>query len=307
MRTETRDFWTGLLLIAAAAALAGLYAFSSYQGATLDRKRLVLDATEVPGVEKGTLVKLAGYPVGSVEDVRLVATGASVRFEVDVGVHRDVSLHAGTRATLTTLLAGGAVVDLSPPGPGEEGAVLADGAHLALGTAPDVQDLLDRADRMLADAEATLRAVRVAVEHPEHGVDATLASLDGVLAHTDGVAVEADRAMRRADRMLAATEPSVAASMAALERALVQLEETSRDLDEVIAEADVAVADLDKTVLSYDPAHSEEMRRTLANLESASSSLERLMQAIEERPIRAMTKGTEAVIGPEAPTPAPAP
>ena len=301
MRTETRDFWTGLLLLAGAAVLAGLYAFSTYQGATLDRTQLVLDATEVPGVERGTLVKLAGYTVGSVENVRLVASGAEVRFAVDVGVRRDVTLLEGTRATLTTLLAGGAVIDLAPPAVDARGVALADGAHLVLGTAPDVQDLLDRADRMLADAEATMRAVRVAVEHPEHGVDASLGALDGILSHADGLAAGAERAARRADRLLVSNTPAIDASMAALERALVQLEETSRDLDAVIADADVAVADLDKTALAYDPAHSDELRRTLANLESASGSLDRLMQAIEERPIRAMTKGAEAVIGPAAP------
>jgi ABC-type transporter Mla subunit MlaD len=306
VNTERRDFWTGMFVLGGIATLVGAYVVSFVDRVAQETVSYRIDATEITGVQVGTVVTMGGYPLGTITRVE-VTTTPRLAFVLDAGLRPDVPIPQGTRALLTAKLAGGAEIELVPGvptaapkgaevGSGPDLAPLPPGAHLVLESRTDVQDLIDRADVLLRDLQVVAAEARRASEDPAVGLHATLAHVDRVLAEAEATLGTTRGAAGELEGMVERADPALQRSLAQLETTLVASERAVKDMEDVLANADARLDELkgmDAVLAGYDTQKNEDLRESLAQLRSLSASLARLAAAFEKAPLRALRRGAE--------------
>ncbi len=303
MKSQQRDFWTGVFVIGGLLTLAGAYAVSFVDRVAQETVAYTIDATEITGVQVGTAVTMGGYPLGRITRVE-VTTSPRLAFVLEAGLRPDVPLPAGTRALLAAKLAGGAEIELRPPeGSGGELPNLAPGAHLVLENQTDVQDMIDHADAVLRDLEVVAREARSASEDPTVGLHATLGHLDRVLGDAERTLAASTGAAKRVDTLVARADPKLDRSLTQLESTLAESERAVREMEKVLANADARLDELkgvDAVIASYDAQKNEDLRASLRHLKELTASLARVAAALEKAPLRTLRHGTDGVEGASA-------
>lgn len=212
MREGTRNFAVGLTAIFALAALAGLLlAFGELQWLWTPRYEVRVRANSGAGLRSGSQVTLQGVPVGQVRSVT-VRPGASPPVEVVLAVDASIDIPAGAAlATSSSLLGGGAKIDIAIPADFAPGAaVLAhDGSAVIDANFLSLEERLMAAveERMggLSDALASVGRLASSLNDlvtEEPGPEGADTSIRGAIHRLNQVLASAHRAFQNANEFL---------------------------------------------------------------------------------------------------------
>ncbi len=233
-------------------------------------------------------VKLEGATVGQVSAVE---AGAYVA-EVELAVSTDVALRDSSRAEIRlTSPMGTAFVQLFP---GEEGALLADGAVLpvaATGSAPDVTDLLSALSTVVtggsfADISTIIGQLNLALTGNAGDVRRLLGRLDRVVTDLDDDFPRVDRltaALDRLSRRLVADLPEITDGLTDLSALVVSLDEQRTTLVtamESLRRFDVVATPLTDAVREDLVAQLEDMRPVVRTLLDGRDDIDGVMAGL---------------------------
>jgi phospholipid/cholesterol/gamma-HCH transport system substrate-binding protein len=272
------------VLLGIVAILSALFILTD-PGTFRGRYTIYAEFESAGGVRKGDPVQMRGINIGRVRNFEL--EGERVLIELEVNRQWRIPVDSRSRLAGVGLL-GGRTVEVLP---GESGTFVVGGANLpgeagddllglAEGIGIEVEDLMNRFQRLLADSTIT------AVQGTAEGARDLVRELSEVV---EGERAELRRLMesvrRTADGVsdLAASESLNAAvarsdqTLARLEAAGERLEEASASLGRILAGIEAGEGTLG--LLARD----ETLYR---NLTSASASLERLLEDVRENPGR---------------------
>ncbi len=299
-----RDVWTGMFTVGGACVALAVWAALALSERRGETTTYVLEASELAGVTVGTTVEMRGYDLGRVDAVRVIVE-PTLRFELDLGLRPEVPIPVGTRAILATrTLAGGALVVLDPPDAPTTS--LAPGARMPAVAQADVTRLLETAGAILEDLAVVSAEVRRAVADREQGDDlrASLDRFNRDLEEANAVLSAATDLVGNVDALVARVGPRVERGLSAADRALAHTEGAAAQMERLLAPDGPTMAvlsdmsrrldeleQLAALLEAYDPARNAGLADTLENVRAASTSLERLMRAMERRPLRTLVKG----------------
>jgi len=161
----------GALIVAGlAVALITILSVGERQGLLKQRYRLKAQFSDVGGLQNGAQVRVAGYQVGVVDDIRLVAVGDSTRIEVLLKVERGSQtwIRRGSVARISSLgLLGDKLVEISPSS--KDSSMLKDGEQLATITVMSPEEILTRAAEIADTLSSTARSLNVIMKKVEQG------------------------------------------------------------------------------------------------------------------------------------------
>ncbi len=316
---RTEEIKAGATILVSVVVLAA--AILLVAGGVFERapKRYRIEFSGVGGLEEGAQVRFGGVKVGRV--LRITPPGeASPRVQVLIGVRRDVTVRAGTEATISTLgLVGEHYIELTNPKPGPQeippGGLIAAKEQASMAEVlQSVRDVGDAARTLMAHAQSVVDGpVNDVIARTSHAVatgDRVLASLDQTLnpetranlrkaaANLNGILEDNRAPLRQAVADLGKLIPRVDAVLAdggALIRKVdASVDEKGGDLrgnlvalkvdlvraKEVLDSMDRAIGNFDRVVTG----NLETIEETLGNLRRASQNARELTQSLKERP-----------------------
>lgn len=283
IRLERSDAYVSLALLTGLVLVLG----AAYWLTSADRDyfALFVEYEQVEGLSEQTPVRLHGFPVGRIQEIKPTMTEAgSVVFRVELRIEQDfvgdsaLFIPRGTTARVShPPVVGSPFIVLEPPAEG--GPALASGAEIP-GVRSDafleqvqiltgqvsfsVTETLNRAVTLMDSVETTVQRVNSTVGVVERDLPEILAQI----RHTVN---EADSLTGDIRRMVDRTEPSLTAT---LDSASV-----------VLGEAHTLVGRLDGMAAASEP----RVDLILANLDSLTWVLNHFVTQISERPLRILT------------------
>ncbi|WP_257304699.1 MlaD family protein [Geothrix campi] len=293
MNFEKQDARLGLFVLLALALFAGLLAYKNAGAVTEKTYPLVVRLDQMEGLVPGTDVQLRGYRVGAVERLDMRQEGVDYHFLATLAVRADIRLWRGTRAVVAPRGVGSVILDLRLPPPGERTVALVAGDQIPGEEGVSLGGVLERADRLLANLNTSLDAVRERVrqkglgdllEHPSvaqalRSLDATLREFQALAREGRGLASHADRSMGEADKAVLDLEKSLAVTRALLEKRAPELDRILVNLASVLQQSD--------TLLSRFQAEDQpELEASLKTLRRSLDSVEELLQLLKQKPNR---------------------
>ena len=293
MNFEKQDARLGLFILLALALFAGLLVYKNAEAVTEKTYRLVVRLDQMEGLVPGTDVQLKGYRVGAVQRVDLVREGTDYHFLAAISVRDDIRLWRGTRAVVAPRGMGSVMLDLRLPDLAERKVALAAGDQIPGEEGVSLGGVLERADRLLANLNTSLDAVRDRVQkkglgdlldHPS--VAQALRSLDGTLREfqalaRDGrsLAAHADRSMGEADKALVGLEKSLGVTRTLLEKRAPELDRILVNLASVLQQTDGLLA-------RFRTEDQPEVEASLKALRRSLDSVEELLHLLKQKPSR---------------------
>lgn len=295
MNVEKQDARLGLFVLLALALFGGLVAYKNAGAVTEKTYPLTVRLGQMEGLAPGTDVQLKGYRAGTVERVDMRQEGVDYHFLATISVREDIRLWEGTRAVLAPKGVGSVMLDLRLPERGERKVLLAPGAEIPGEEGVSLGRVLERADRLLANLDGALGALRGRLEarglgdlldHPSiaralRALEAALQELQALARDGRSLAAHADRSMTGADRALADLEKSLAATRALLERRQPELDRIVVGLASVLGQADALLT-------RYRGQGQPEVEASLKALRRSLESAEELLQLLRQKPSRAV-------------------
>ncbi|WP_291271005.1 MlaD family protein [Geothrix sp.] len=295
MNFEKQDARLGLFVLLALAFFVGLLAYKNAGAVTEKTHRLVVRLDEMGGLVPGTDVQLKGYRVGAVDRVDMVQEGVDYHFLATISVREDIRLWRGTRAVVAPKGVGSVMLDLQLPEVAERTVALAAGDQIPGVAGVSLGGVLERADRLLANLNASLDAVRDRVqkkglgdllEHPSvaqalRSLDATLREFQALAREGRGLTAHADRSMAGADRALADLEKSLAVTRSLLEA-------RGPELDRILVNLASVLQQSDGLLTRFRTEDQPEVEASLKSLRRSLASVEELLQLLKQKPSRAV-------------------
>lgn len=159
-----------LITVGLAIALVTVLSVGERQGLLRQRYRLRAVFSEVGGLQNGAQVRVAGYQVGVVDDIRLVARGDSARVEVILKIERNAQgwIRRGSVARISSLgLLGDKLVEITPSS--HDSAVLQEGQDLATITVMSPEEILNRAAEIADTLRSTALSLNAIMKKVERG------------------------------------------------------------------------------------------------------------------------------------------
>jgi len=159
-----------LLIVGLGIALVTVLSVGQRQGLLKQRYRLRAVFAEVGGLQTGAQVRVAGYQVGIVDDIRLVAQGDSARVEVVLKIERSAQgwIRRGAVARISSLgLLGDKLVEIAPSS--RDSAVLHDGQELATVAVMSPEEILNRASEIADTLRSTAVSLNTIMKKVERG------------------------------------------------------------------------------------------------------------------------------------------
>ncbi len=159
-----------LLAVGLAIALVTVLSVGERQGLLKQRYRLRAQFTDVGGLQTGAQVRVSGYQVGVVDDIRLVEVNDSTRIEVVLKIERSAQrwIRRGSAARIGSLgLLGDKLVDINPSS--RDSAVLHDGDQLATVTIMSPEEILARASEIADTLTSTAKSLNNIMKKVERG------------------------------------------------------------------------------------------------------------------------------------------
>ncbi|WP_275975976.1 MlaD family protein [Geothrix oryzisoli] len=293
MNFEKQDARLGLFVILALALFAGVLAYKNARAVTEKSYPLVVRLDQMEGLVPGTDVQLKGYRVGAVERVDMRQEGSDYDFLATLAVRADIRLWRGTRAVVAPKGVGSVMLDLRLPPPGERLVLLAPGEQIPGEEGVSLGGVLERADRLLANLNASLDTVRERLrqkglgdllEHPSvaqalRSLDATLREFQALAREGRGLASHADRSMGEADKALEDLERSLAVTRGLLEK-------RAPELDQILMSLASALQQSDALLTRFRAEDQPELEASLKALRRSLDSAEELLQLLKQKPSR---------------------
>jgi phospholipid/cholesterol/gamma-HCH transport system substrate-binding protein len=159
-----------LITVGLAIALVTVLSVGERQGLLKQRYRLKAQFSDVGGLQTGAQVRVAGYQVGVVDEIDLVAVRDSTRIEVLLKVERGAQtwIRRGSVARISSLgLLGDKLVEISPSS--KDSAMLKDGEQLGTITVMSPEEILTRAAEIADTLSSTARSLNVIMKKVEQG------------------------------------------------------------------------------------------------------------------------------------------
>jgi ABC-type transporter Mla subunit MlaD len=253
----------------------------------------VVRLDQMEGLVPGTDVQLKGYRVGSVTRVEMRQEGVDYHFLATLAVREGIQLWRGTRAVVAPKGVGSVMLDLRLPEVAERRQALVEGDLLPGEEGVSLVGVLERADRLLANLNSSLDAVRERIqkkglgdllEHPAvaqalKSLDDTLREFQALAQEGRGLAGHADRSMASADRALADLEKSLSLTRNLLDKRAPELDRIVVSLASVLQQADTLLT-------HYRATDQPEVEASLKALRHSLESAEELLQILKQKPNR---------------------
>ncbi|MEO7719953.1 MAG: MlaD family protein [Capsulimonas sp.] len=165
MQTQGYAVRVGLLVLAAAALVGGMFTFFNQVLASKTYRLHVLFA-DVTGIDKGSKVQMVGVDIGQVTDIQLQGDGAHVDLALDI--KQKYHIPAGSQFVINTasLLSAQGTVNVIPQASAQKSAdVIPPGAPNLRGTrALDLQSTMTSANKLLDQLTVTTAKAQVIME-----------------------------------------------------------------------------------------------------------------------------------------------
>ncbi|HUB06873.1 MAG TPA: MlaD family protein [Myxococcales bacterium] len=273
MAMDERKLELQVGLLALLALLAGFLLWALFQGPWRGGSSIYVDLADSAGLTSGAPVKIAGVSVGRVRDVQLLPTRRDADgrpLPVKVGLRIDPAsrkaLVADARFVISSEgVLGEPYIEILPGSPGA--APLAEGAEVR-GEDPV------RIDRLLAQAERLISGLSSTVSRNPH-------ALEDLLGHVDRLVQDADDTLR-AVRPGLTSAISDASSTATEARALAQearplLAELREKLPDILDHASAVAARADSLSAGFSNADVQNLKTTAAEAAHTAAQLQVLL------------------------------
>jgi len=228
---------------------------------------------DVSGIVKRSLVRIAGIPVGTVDDIRLEGDQA----RIDIRMHPDVPLYEDAQASKNSRnLLGESYIGIAPGTPGRRQLKDGDEIHGAARSAtPD--ELLQNMSRIAQTVERITSALETSVgsEEAQRNMRDTLQNLAEVTDALNQTVAENRESIRN---ILSGVEAVTSRGQEDAIEILANLRVVSAEFRRLMAgkeEGGQGTSDQVKGLVDRLDRTSESLQKTMANLESATGRLER--------------------------------
>ncbi|WP_257309583.1 MlaD family protein [Geothrix fuzhouensis] len=295
MNFEKQDARLGLFVLLALGLFVGLLAYRNAGAVTEKTYPLVVRLDRMEGLVAGTDVELKGYRVGTVERVDMRREDADYHFLALLAVRSDIQLWRGSRAVVAPKGVGSVILDLRLPPPGARTVPLVAGDQIPGEEGVSLGGVLERADILLTNLNASLGAVRERLQakglgdlldHPSvaralGSLDATLREFQALARDGRGLASHADRSMGEADKALLDLDRSLVVTRTLLEKRAPELDQVLVNLASVLQQSDALLT-------RFRAEDQPELETSLKALRRSLDSVEELLQLLKQKPSRAV-------------------
>jgi ABC-type transporter Mla subunit MlaD len=295
MNFEKQDVRLGIFVVAALALFLGLLVFKNARAVVQETYPLVVRLDSMEGLAPGTEVDLKGYPVGTVDRIRMRQSGVEYHFLATLSIRSDIKLWRGTRAQVATRGLGSSYLDLQLPEPAERQVILAPGDQIPGDQGVSIGGVLDKASRLLDTLNGSVEALRdrlrthgledvfgqPAVRQALLNLNATLLEFQALAKESRGLVGHADRSMGQADKALADLDASLAVTRSLLEA-------RKPDLDRIVTSLASTLQQADALLSRFRAEDQPELETSLKTLRRSLDSVEELLQILKQKPSRAV-------------------
>ncbi len=235
-------------LLAAAALAAGFIALVAYKQGWLTQQTPIHFVTaNALGINRGMPVKVYGFTVGSVTEMKLAATGVDVTLSITTEHLARIPEGSHARHIRESGVIGASVIDIIP---GKSNRRLDAGAYINFEPSRGISEIIDDFRRQAVPAFNELRQVLGQVGRSGEDLSEILAALrdevdklpdthrsvrkvleqaQGTLASADRTLGSADRAAQGAERIAASLERSLPQLVQSIDAAAAQLRKTGEE------------------------------------------------------------------------------
>lgn len=311
MHWRRSDLTVGLVLLSVL-ALVGVALVATVPRFRARGHRLVFQVEGLYRLEVGAPVLVDGYRVGQVRSIDPVAVPGGLEFQVTVAVRRKLSsglleLREGTHVEIASDALLSPPVVLLYPSPDPAAPLLADAGIVPARIGPVAGEalgrrmpgLIDQLDQALAGVPELLARLEETFASARAASDSATALMQELHATTSTLTTDAQRALARAEQAMIGVEGLRARAGESMDTVM---ERTLATMDTVAAAVDGAsrlIAELRAMRADLEPG----VQQILLDLEETTLTLNHLVRAIAERPLRLFT-GVKIPGAPEATDPA---
>jgi phospholipid/cholesterol/gamma-HCH transport system substrate-binding protein len=268
----TTSLKVGALTIATVLAAFLILRFVDRSSSSTDGYLVFMQMEDVSGIVKRSHVRIAGIPVGSIEDIRLVGGNA----RIDIRMQRDVALYEDAQAgkNMRNLL-GEAYIAISPGTPGRR--QLQDGDEIrAVSRSATPDELLQNMSRIAQTVERITLAVErtVGSEEAQKNLKDTLANLAEVTAALNQTVGENRESIRN---ILTGVEAVTTRGQGDALEILDNMRVVSSEFRRLMAgkEGDQGATEQVKGLVDRVDRATQSLEKTMSNLEVTTGRLER--------------------------------
>jgi phospholipid/cholesterol/gamma-HCH transport system substrate-binding protein len=265
-----------VIFIGFIAVIVGLHAFHEK---SVYRARF----NYVGGIEKGSTVRFAGLPVGTVVDVRITNDnfpGAEVVMEIE----KNTPIRSSSRAYMTTIgIMGSFYIEITTGDPNEgllpagsliasqEVTAYAQMSGVASGAVEELTELLRRMNDVLneknrADLTLMLHSVSQIAAVSEQNLQQTLEKVNTLI-------VETQTMVAAVTNVIQTNGSSISGSMVALDSTLTKSQVSLKRLNSILTDVDLSIA---QNKQQYD--------QIISNVNSMTKNLDEFSRTIKEQP-----------------------
>lgn len=283
MEYKSSEVKAGIFIIASFIIFIGFIAVIVGMSAFSEKSVYRARFSYVGGIEKGSAVRFAGLPVGSVVDVRITNDNFP-GVEVVMEIEKNTPIRSGSRAYMTTIgIMGSFYIEITTGDPEE--ALLASGelilsqevtayaqmSGVASDAAEELTELLRRMNDVLNEKNRTdlaqmLHSVSQIAAVSEKNLQQTLEKVNSLIAETQTMVAAVTKVIQTNDN-------SITSSMAALDSTLTQGQATLKRLDSILSGVDLSIA---QNKQQYD--------QIMNNVSSMTKNLDEFSRTIKEQP-----------------------
>ena len=295
MNFEKQDLRLGVFVLAALALFLGLLVFKNARAVVEKTYPLVVRLDSMEGLAPGSDVQLKGYRVGAVDRVDMRQEGADYHFLATLSIRQDIRLWRGTHALVAAKGLGSTFLDLELPELADRRVILAPGDQIPGDLGVSINDVLEKADRLLDTLNASVEDLRErlrtkglgdVLDHPSvkqalQSLNATLQEFQSLAKEGRGLVGHADKSMGEADKALADLEKSLVVTRGLLE--------TRRpELDRIVVSLAATLQQADALLSQFRAEGQPELEASLKTLRRSLDSVEELLQILKQKPNRAV-------------------
>lgn len=297
MELERNDIWVGLFVIIGVVVIVGTLVVIA-QGRFGDTIPLVARFDAIAGIQEGTPVMLRGYRVGEVKRIDFTSH-PEVRFDVHFVIAKDVGLHQGTRAVITSTNMIGEnylLLDVTAA----NGTELAAGDVIPGESAQQLNDIVDRVDGVLLGAQRTVERLSEALRSADVEEGAGVAvQVDRIpLREMTETTVQLRLLIETLTRAVGEMQPSITQTASVAQGTMQTAQWTTAEAGSLLAEnrdqLASLIANLDATTKNVNDLvveihgitreNREEIAGTMRELEKTSANLARLTGDLADHP-----------------------
>ena len=239
---------SAFFLVAVALAVGFMALVAYKQGWLTPHTSVYFLANNALGINKGMPVRLHGFPIGSVEELKLGSPGVEVRLSIDTQYLGRIPKDSQARLARESGVVGATSIDIIP---GRAPTPLAENERLDFEPSRTLAEIIDDLRRQMAPAFAELRVVLAQMSKSGEGMPDTL------------------KALREEARRLPETHDQVRKVLGTADRTLVEVARAAKSAESAAISAKSTADEVRASV----PAIASKLSTTLDSLGAAASQL----------------------------------